>query len=74
MDGFDAARSIRAIEKQRDQDSPRSIIIALTGLSGSNDEAEALDAGMDLFMTKPVTLKNISKILDQWSDRGLRDD
>jgi CheY-like chemotaxis protein len=74
MDGFDAARSIRAIEKQRDQDSPRSIIIALTGLSGSNDEAEALGAGMDLFMTKPVTLKNISKILDQWSERGLRDD
>ncbi|CAG8419685.1 unnamed protein product [Penicillium salamii] len=73
MDGFDATRSIRNLEKQRGLDSPTSTIIALTGLSGSNDELEALGAGMDLFLTKPVTMKNVSKILDQWSDRGLKD-
>lgn len=72
MDGFDATRSIRALEKQRGIDSPTSTIIALTGLSGSNDELEALGAGMDLFLTKPVTMKNVSKILDQWQ-RGLQD-
>jgi len=74
MDGFDATRAIRAIEKQRGYHSPTSLIIALTGLSGSNDEVEALSAGMDLFLTKPVTMKNVSKILDQWSERGLQDD
>lgn len=73
MDGLDATRSIRALEKQRGPDSPTSTIIALTGLSGSNDELEALGAGMDLFLTKPVTLKNVSKILDQWQERGLQD-
>ncbi|KAJ5773550.1 hypothetical protein N7457_008446 [Penicillium paradoxum] len=73
MDGFDAARSIRALEKQQGADS-HSLIIALTGLSGSNDELEALSSGMDLFLTKPVTLKNVSKILDKWSERGLRDE
>lgn len=73
MDGFDATRSIRALEKQRGIDSPTSTIIALTGLSGSNDELEALGAGMDLFLTKPVTMKNVSKILDQWQERGLQD-
>lgn len=73
MDGFDATRAIRNLEKQRGVDSPTSTIIALTGLSGSNDELEALGAGMDLFLTKPVTMKNVSKILDQWSDRGLKD-
>lgn len=73
MDGFDATRAIRALEKQRGPDSPTSTIIALTGLSGSNDELEALGAGMDLFLTKPVTLKNVSKILDQWFERGLKD-
>ncbi|CAG7921818.1 unnamed protein product [Penicillium olsonii] len=73
MDGFDATRMIRNLEKQRGPDIPPSIIIALTGLSGSSDELEALGAGMDLFLTKPVTMKNVSKILDQWSERGLRD-
>ena len=73
MDGFEATRMIRNLEKQRGPDIPTSIIIALTGLSGSSDELEALGAGMDLFLTKPVTMKNVSKILDQWSERGLRD-
>lgn len=72
MDGFDATRSIRALEKQRGPDSPASTIIALTGLSGSSDELAALGAGMDLFLTKPVTLKNVSKILDRWSQEGLQ--
>ncbi|KAJ5294044.1 hypothetical protein N7508_008865 [Penicillium antarcticum] len=72
MDGFDATRSIRALEKHRDNSNP-SVIIALTGLSGSNDEFEALSSGMDLFLTKPVTFKDVSKILDKWSERDLRE-
>ncbi|KAJ6071678.1 hypothetical protein N7499_009692 [Penicillium canescens] len=72
MNGFDATRSIRALEKLRGQDSNPSVIIALTGLSGSNHEFEALNSGMDLFLTKPVTFKKISKILDKWSERDLR--
>lgn len=74
MDGFDASKYIRALEKQCGPGSEVSIIIALTGLSGSNDELEALNSGMDLFLTKPVTFKNVSKILDKWSERGLQDD
>jgi CheY-like chemotaxis protein len=74
MNGFDATRSIRALEKHRDPNTPSPIIVALTGLSGSNDEREALDAGIDLFLTKPVTFKNVSKILDQWSERSPQDD
>lgn len=72
MDGFEATRSIRAIEKHRESSYP-SVIIALTGLSGSRDEFEALSSGMDLFLTKPVTFKNVSKILDKWSDRDLQE-
>jgi CheY-like chemotaxis protein len=72
MNGFEATRSIRALEKLRGQDSNPSVIIALTGLSGSNDEAEALNSGMDLFLTKPVTFKNVSKILDKWSETNQR--
>ncbi|KAJ5551183.1 hypothetical protein N7461_005881 [Penicillium sp. DV-2018c] len=74
MDGFSAARSIRILERQRGPYSQPSVIIALTGLSGSNDELEALSSGMDMFLTKPVTLKSVSRILDKWSDRGLQDD
>ncbi|KAL4781804.1 hypothetical protein BJX76DRAFT_369575 [Aspergillus varians] len=67
MDGFEATRAIRAIEKERGSEfSTRAIIIALTGLSSSRDESEALASGIDLFLTKPVSFKEVSKLLDEW--------
>jgi CheY-like chemotaxis protein len=72
MNGFEATRSIRALEKERDGCGPATII-ALTGLSSSRDESEALTSGVDLFLTKPVSFKEVSRLLDEWAERGLRD-
>lgn len=67
MNGFEATRAIRAIEKERGSDlSGPAIIIALTGLSSSRDESEAFASGIDLFLTKPVSFKEVSKLMDDW--------
>ncbi|KAL4941626.1 hypothetical protein BDV06DRAFT_194042 [Aspergillus oleicola] len=79
MNGFEATRAIRAIEKERGSEiSMPATIIALTGLSSARDESEALASGIDLFLTKPVSFKEVSKLLDEWkakvaSSRPTRD-
>ncbi|KAJ5793966.1 CheY-like superfamily [Penicillium paradoxum] len=65
MDGFEATRAIRAIEKERDGCVPATII-AFTGLSSSRDESKALESGVNLFFTKPVAFKEVSRLLDEW--------
>ncbi|GKT41303.1 peroxide stress-activated histidine kinase mak1 [Colletotrichum spaethianum] len=66
MDGFEATRQIRAHEKALGL-APATII-ALTGLASSESQNEAFTSGMDLFLTKPVKLKELEAILNS---RGL---
>ncbi|KAJ5110204.1 hypothetical protein N7532_002849 [Penicillium argentinense] len=72
MDGFEATRNIRAIERERNGKTKPAIIIALTGLSSSHNELDALESGMDFFLTKPVAFKHVTKILNEWSETGLQ--
>lgn len=67
MDGFQATRLIRAHEVGMDAAAPASIF-ALSGLASDHAQQEARWSGVDLFLTKPVKLKELSKILDS---RGL---
>ncbi|KAI2794577.1 hypothetical protein POX_a01176 [Penicillium oxalicum] len=69
MDGFEAAREIRALEKERGPDAKPAVIIALTGLSSSEDENRALEAGMDMFLTKPISFKDVGKLLQTWKEQ-----
>ncbi|KAF4783297.1 hsp90-like protein [Colletotrichum scovillei] len=62
MDGFEATRRIRAIETK--DSLSRCLIIALTGLASANAQQEAFASGIDLFLTKPVRLKELSRILE----------
>ena len=77
MNGFEATRAIREIEHTRrvttqsDDDGSgrgqnRALIIALTGLASSRDQTEAYKSGVDLFMTKPVSFKEVGRLLDNW--------
>ena len=66
MDGFEAARTIRSLERDHPDTYRRAMIIALTGLSSPRDESDAMDSGVDLFLTKPVSFKGVSKLLDGW--------
>lgn len=72
MNGFEATRNIRAFEKSRPDEAKPSTIIGLTGLSSSFDESEAMNSGMDRFLTKPVAFKEVKKILDRWSEMEIQ--
>ncbi|PQE08430.1 hypothetical protein CJF30_00005304 [Rutstroemia sp. NJR-2017a BBW] len=82
LDGFGATREIRRIESTRHENAIKAgniqgakkapaLVIALTGLAGKNDQEEARECGVDLFLTKPVALKEVKKMLENWqSNQG----
>lgn len=72
MNGFEATRRIREMEHVRER-AP-ALIIALTGLASSKDQVEAFTSGVDLFMTKPVSFKEVGRLLDNWETKGGLDD
>lgn len=64
MDGSAATAAIRTIERERN--SGRSAyIVALTGLAADKDRQLAFDSGVDHFLTKPVSLKQLVSVIDQ---------
>lgn len=77
MDGFEATRIIREMEAstatQRVDQSPephQSLIIALTGNASAEDQANAFTNGLDLYMTKPVSLKDIGELMKAWEEKA----
>ena len=54
----------------RPPSSSPALIIALTGLASSRDQSEAFTSGVDLFMTKPVSFKEVGRLLDNWEAHG----
>jgi CheY-like chemotaxis protein len=67
MDGLESTRHIREFERQ--QGFPAATIIALTGLASASVQQEAFASGIDLFMTKPVRLKELGEV---FRERGLK--
>lgn len=61
MDGFEATRRIRAHERKHGL-GPIAVF-ALSGLASNEAQQEAFGSGIDLFLSKPVTLKELSAIL-----------
>jgi len=64
MDGFSASREIRAFERITDR-TPTTII-ALTGASSPQARQEAFASGIDRYLTKPVPMKVLKTILDEF--------
>jgi CheY-like chemotaxis protein len=61
MDGFEATRRIRAGEA-----GARVPIIALTANATRGDRDLCLAAGMDDFVSKPIELRDLQRILAHW--------
>lgn len=75
MNGFESTRAIREFEQTRDHSKyarpPKvALIIALTGLASGRDQGEAFACGVDLYMTKPVSFKEVGRLLDNWEAHG----
>lgn len=78
MDGLTATRLIRTHENEvtdsgastgldgssKSRPLRRAKIVALTGLASQEAKNEAFTSGIDMFVTKPVRLAELSKILD----------
>ncbi|MBU8869529.1 MAG: response regulator [Gemmatimonadales bacterium] len=64
MDGYEATGRIRDPQSQvRNHDIP---IIAMTANAMQGDREECLEAGMNDYISKPVSPKKFAKVLDQW--------
>lgn len=62
LDGFGATRRIREL-----QSPDRIPIIAMTANAMDSDRDECLAAGMDDFVTKPVSIDRLSAVLQRWA-------
>jgi CheY-like chemotaxis protein len=63
MDGYEATQHIRTYENKHLL--PPATIIALTALGSEAAYQEAFGSGCDMFLTKPVKLKDLTKIIEE---------
>jgi CheY-like chemotaxis protein len=77
LDGFEATRAIRKLEKGHrekryiDSGRPLAYIIALTALVSGQDQSKAFACGVNSYLTKPVPFRKIGKLVDVWQDAGI---
>lgn len=62
MDGLEATKAIRNLDSEKSQ----AIIIALTANAMQGDKERCLDAGMNDYVQKPISLKVLKETLDKW--------
>lgn len=68
MDGFAFTQALRKQEAERDAE--RMPIIALTANAFREDIERCYAAGMDDFISKPVTLQDLASTLGRWVNSG----
>ena len=61
MDGYEAAQRIRAYESKHQMDPAK--IVAVTALQSEAAQAEAFGSGFDMFLSKPIKLKSLAKLI-----------
>ncbi|KAK6003269.1 hypothetical protein QM012_001114 [Aureobasidium pullulans] len=72
MDGFEATKLIRQKEISASAHSVapyHSLVIALTGNASAEDQTDAFTNGMDMYMTKPVSLKDVGELMKAWEEK-----
>jgi len=74
MDGFDATKRIREMEKRLDEaraGQKRTPIVALTAHALAEVRERCLEAGMDDFLVKPYDDVQIAEMLGRWVTPGV---
>ncbi len=64
MNGMESTRAIRDFQLKNGK--PRCTIVALTANAMNGDRERCIESGMDDFLTKPVLLKDLSRMLEKW--------
>lgn len=63
MNGYDATRAIRALPRKDAAEIP---IFAMTANAFAEDEKEALQAGMNIHLAKPIDMDALKKAVKQY--------
>lgn len=63
MNGYDATKAIRSLERK---DAREILIIAMTANAFAEDEKEALNAGMNVHLAKPIDVKLLKQVIKQF--------
>jgi CheY-like chemotaxis protein/HPt (histidine-containing phosphotransfer) domain-containing protein len=70
MSGFEATVEIRRLEGE----GPHTPIVAMTALAMEGDRDRCLAAGMDDYLSKPVTLERLRATVTKWGQAGKSQD
>ena len=71
MNGYEATKAIRALERMDAKEIP---IIAMTANAFAEDVKDALDAGMNVHLSKPIDMGLLRETLNQlYKERGIVD-
>lgn len=65
MDGYQATKAIRALEKERN-DGRHAPIVALTAQALPGEKERCLASGMDDFLSKPIRLDTLRNAIRHW--------
>jgi PAS domain S-box-containing protein len=68
IDGLETTRRLRAYE--RDHGLARTPVIAMTASALPGDRDRCLDAGMDDFIAKPVSMATLGEMVGLWLERS----
>ena len=66
MDGIEATKLIREREKETEKKEPISVI-ALTAYAMKGDKEKFLDAGMNDYISKPINMEELIKVIQKWT-------
>lgn len=66
LDGYEATKKIRAQEESNQQHQHHQIIVGLTANTIEGQRERCLGIGMDDFITKPVSIETLGKIIHKW--------
>ncbi|MBF0443945.1 MAG: response regulator [Magnetococcales bacterium] len=64
MDGYEATRRIRALEKKTNR--PAVPIVALTANAMKEDLEKTIEAGCDMYLSKPIRMKHLLDVIDSF--------